>query len=153
MVAAVGPNRPANAPAGRYWWNSRELGLLTALMNCTRAALSRGFRTTVPDSGADEDTAPSDLAPAGTRGAAPTRTIRGELAAAAPDPIATGSATSRATRAARLNPLAMTASKVACEHSPRQPGRLKRQRAYITAGSGSSTEIALEPVEDAGVSQ
>jgi hypothetical protein len=79
-------------------------------MNCTRAALSRGLRTTVPDSEADDDTGPSDRAPAGTRGVAPTRTIPGELAAAGPDPIATGSTTSTATRAARVNPLATTAS-------------------------------------------
>ncbi|MFZ0975165.1 MAG: hypothetical protein WAN22_23260 [Solirubrobacteraceae bacterium] len=46
-------------------------------MNCTSAALSRGFTTTVPDNEADDATAPSDCAPVGIRGVGyRTRTAR-----------------------------------------------------------------------------
>ncbi len=104
-------------------------------MNCTNAALSRGFSTTVPDNEADDDTAPSDCAPVGIRGVAPTRTSVAELAAADPDRIATGNATSTATTAARLNPFAtMTASRVGYRtRTARLPeARLQRHGAYIT---------------------
>ena len=67
----VGPNRLANAPGGRYWWNIGELLSVTSPMNRTSAALSRGLSTISPDTDADEDTAPSALALAGTRGVAP----------------------------------------------------------------------------------
>src|SRR5580658_4971678 len=77
MLDGRGPNWLAKASAGRYWSNTGEFLAVTAAMNRTSAALSRGFSTTVPDILAKAGTAPAGRSPSGMRGAPWTRSMAG----------------------------------------------------------------------------
>src|ERR1700722_952096 len=89
-------------------------------MNLVSAALSRGFSTTSPDTGADAATAPIALAPAGTAGRAWMRSSRGGpaaglavVAAVAGRAVATPATSSPVSDAVRATLRAMAARRFA----------------------------------------